>query len=72
MNITTEYDPKDSPMPLDFFLNRYGISKTTAWRWRKRGLPTSQVGAKIFCRESDFVRWIESGAKLPPGTGAGA
>jgi hypothetical protein len=55
------FNPKDRPMPLDFFLNRYGISRTTAWRWRKRGLPVSQVGAKIFCRESDFVRFLESG-----------
>ena len=45
--MTQAYDSKDCPMPLDFFLQRYGISRTTAWRWRKHGLPTLQVGAKI-------------------------
>lgn len=50
---------KSCPLPLDFFLNRYGISRTTAWRWRTRGLPTLQVGSKIFCRESDFVAFLE-------------
>jgi len=53
------FDLKDCPMPLDFFLNRYGISRTTAWRWRANGLSTLKVGAKIFCRESDFVRFLE-------------
>ena len=55
--------PKDCPMPLDFFLRRYGISRTTARRWRKNGLPTLQVGAKIFCRESEFIRFMETQTK---------
>ena len=54
------YDPKDCPMPLDYFLMRYGISRTTAWRWRKLGLPTLQVGAKVFCRESELVQFMEA------------
>lgn len=58
--MTQAYDPKDCPMPMDFFLRSYCISRTTAWRWRKKGLPTLQVGAKIFCRESDFVRFMEA------------
>ena len=57
------FDPKDAPLPLEFFMRRYAISRTTCWRWRRAGLPTSQVGAKIFCRESDFVKWLESGGK---------
>lgn len=60
------FDPKDAPLPLEFFLRRYSISRTTCWRWRLAGLPTSQVGAKIFCRESDFVKWLESGGKPQP------
>lgn len=58
--MTQTYDPKDCPMPLDFFLQRYGISRTTAWRWRKNGLPTLRVGSKIFCRESEFVHFMEA------------
>lgn len=60
------FDPKDAPLPLEFFMVRYAISRTTCWRWRKAGLPTSQVGAKVFCRESDFVKWLESGRKPQP------
>lgn len=60
------YDPKDAPMPLEFFMRRYAISRTTCWRWRRAGLPTSQVGAKVFCRESDFVRFLEAGGKPQP------
>ena len=56
---------KSCPLPLEFFLNRYGISRTTAWRWRTRGLPTLRVGSKIFCRESDFVTFLESGGNPP-------
>jgi hypothetical protein len=57
------FDPQDAPMPLEFFQRRYAISRSTCWRWRKAGLPTSQVGAKVFCRESDFVRFLEAGGK---------
>jgi hypothetical protein len=58
--MTQGFDPKDSPLPLDFFLRRYGLSRSTAWRWRKSGLPTLHVGAKIFCRESAFVKFLEA------------
>lgn len=57
------FDAKDCPVPLQFFFKRYGVSRTTVWRWRKEGLPVSQVGAKLFCRESDFVRFLEAGGK---------
>jgi hypothetical protein len=60
--MTQAFDPKDSPLPLDFFLRRYAISRTTARRWRKNGLATLQVGSKIFCRESEFVRFMETQA----------
>ena len=54
------FDSKDCPMPMDFFIQRYGISRTTAWRWRKNGLITLQGGSKVFCRESEFVRFLEA------------
>ena len=65
MSDPTAFDPKECPMPLDFFLNHYRISRTTAWRWRKRGLPTLRVGAKLFVREGDFLRFLENGGNLP-------
>jgi hypothetical protein len=57
--VNQPYNPKDCPMPLDFYLRRYDISRTTAWRWRKHGLPTLQVGSKVFVRETDFVAFLE-------------
>jgi hypothetical protein len=68
--MTPAYDPTDCPMPLDFFLRRYDISRTTVWRWRKNGLPTLRVGAKIFCRESDFVHFMEMQSATSQGEAA--
>ena len=58
MNVTT-FDPKDTPLPLDFYERKYQISRTTLWRYRKAGLPAIGVGAKTFIRESDFVAFLE-------------
>jgi hypothetical protein len=60
--MTQAFHPKDCPMPLSFFLDRYDISSTTAWRWSKKGLPVLRVGAKLFIRESDWVRFLETQA----------
>jgi len=49
---------RDEQIPLGSFLSHYGISRTTAWRWRKQGLPTLRVGAKIFCRVRDFEAFL--------------
>ncbi len=68
--MTQLHDSKDGPLPLDFFIKNYGISRTTAWRWRKLGLPTLKVGAKIFCRESEFLRFMEEQSRSnQPGVG---
>ena len=53
------FDPKDTPLPLDYYERTYHVSRTTLYRYRKAGLPTLQVGSKIFCRESQFVSWLE-------------
>lgn len=57
--MTQAYDSKDCPMPLDFFLRRYGISRTTAWRWEKMRLRILHVGGKRFIRPSDWAAFIE-------------
>jgi hypothetical protein len=52
------FDPKDCPLPLDYFERKYGLSRTTLWRYRRAGLPAVGVGAKCFVRESDFVTFL--------------
>ncbi|MGE3313048.1 MAG: helix-turn-helix domain-containing protein [Limisphaerales bacterium] len=51
-----QFDPKDPPLPLEFFQTRYQLSRTTLWRYRRAGLHAIGVGAKTFIRESDLVR----------------
>lgn len=49
----------ETPMPHTYLLKKYDVSRTTFWRWRtERGLPCQTVGAKIFVRESDIVRFL--------------
>ncbi len=52
------FDPKDPPLPLEFFETRYQLSRTTLWRYRRAGLRAIGVGTKTFVRESDFVRFL--------------
>ena len=53
------FDPRDTPLPLDYYERKYNVSRTTLWRYRKAGLPAVGVGAKTFVRESDFVAFLE-------------
>jgi hypothetical protein len=55
----SNFNPRDCPLPLDFYERKYGVSRTTLWRYRKAGLPAVGVGAKCFVRESDFVAFLE-------------
>ena len=55
----------ECPLPVAFYLKKFGVSRTTFWRWERRGLPVLQVGAKKFCRESDFVRFLQAGGNPP-------
>jgi hypothetical protein len=53
------FDPHNTPLPLGFFEVKYGLSRTTLWRYRRAGLPAVGVGAKCFVRASDFVQFLE-------------
>lgn len=54
----TNFTPNDPPMPHDYVLSKYHVSRTTFWRWRKAGLECLTVGSKIFVRESEIARFI--------------
>ena len=53
------FDYHDTPMPLDYYERKYGVSRTALWRYRKSGLAELGVGAKTFIKESDFVAFLE-------------
>ena len=57
--MSTPFDHRDTPLPLDYYERKYNVSRTTLWRYRKAGLPAVGVGAKCFVRESDFVSFLE-------------
>ena len=56
---TTASDPRDVPLPLDYFERKYQLSRTTLWRYRKAGLPAIGVGSKCFVKESDFCSFLK-------------
>ncbi len=53
----------ETPLPVPFYLRKYNLSRTTLWRWTKRGLRVMQVGQKQFVFESEFLRFLEAGGK---------
>jgi hypothetical protein len=57
--MTTPFDYRDTPLPLDFFVRKYDTSRPTLWRYRHAGLPAVVVGSKVFIKESDFVAFLE-------------
>ena len=57
---TQPVSPPETPLPVPFYLRKYGVSRTTFWRWEKLGLPVMQVGAKKFVLESEFLRFLKS------------
>jgi len=63
------------PVPLDEFIRQFGVSATTAWRYRKKGwLVTLNIsGRHYLSRESiaNFLRRAESGefSKMPRNPG---
>jgi hypothetical protein len=57
--MTTNFNHRDTPLPISYFEAKYRLSRVTLWRYRRAGLPAIGVGAKTFIRESDFVAFLE-------------
>jgi hypothetical protein len=57
--MSTNFDHRDTSLPLSYFETKYQLSRVTLWRYRKAGLPAVGVGAKTFIRESDFVAFLQ-------------
>ena len=53
------------PIALDRFIERIGITDTTAWRWRKKGwLNTRNIAGRLYIAPKDlreFNRRMEAG-----------
>ncbi len=52
------FDHSDTPLPLNYYEQKYFVSRTTLWRYRRAGLVAVGVGAKTFIRESDFIAFL--------------
>ena len=67
MNPAVPFDPKATPMPMSYLQRKFQFSRTTGWRYEIAGLQVIRVGNKVFCRESDFVLFLEkmNGQKVP-------
>lgn len=57
--MSTNFDHRDTPLPISYYERKYDISRITLWRWRRGGLPAVGVGAKTFIKESEFVAFLE-------------
>ncbi len=48
-------DTKNEYMPLEFWLKKLNVNRSTVWRWQKQGLVTPRyIGKKVFFRQIDF------------------
>ena len=45
---------------------RFGVSRSTVWRWQKLGLRVVSVGNVVRVRESDLMEWVERHLKVTP------
>jgi hypothetical protein len=50
----------DTPLPTSHFQRKYGVSRTSLWRWEQLGLRILHVAGKRFVRPSDWCAFIES------------
>jgi hypothetical protein len=67
MSEPDKFDPKDTPLPVAYLHKKYSVSRTTWWRYEKAGLNVIRVGSKAFCRESEFVAFLQrmNGQTIP-------
>jgi len=56
---------EEVPISLDSFIQRIGVTDTTAWRWRKKGwLKTQNILGRVYITAPDlreFNRRLEAG-----------
>jgi len=56
---------EEVPISLDSFIQRIGVTDTTAWRWRKKGwLKTQNIAGRVYIAAPDlheFNRRLEAG-----------
>ena len=56
---------EEVPISLDAFIQRIGVTDTTAWRWRKKGwLKTLNISGRVYIAAPDlreFNRRVEAG-----------
>ncbi len=55
----TPFDHHNTPLPQEYFEQKYSTSRTTIWRYRRAGLPAIVVGSKVFIREKAFCEFLE-------------
>lgn len=52
---------RDNPLPAAVIRQKYELSEETLSLWSQHGLPLLRVGSNVFVRESEVVRFIETG-----------
>ena len=48
----------DTPLPLAYWQQRLQISRTSLWRWTRRGLKTETVAGRTFIRPTAVSEFI--------------
>ena len=65
INTAQALEMAEIPISLDAFIQRIGVTDTTAWRWRKRGwLNTRNIAGHLYVAPKDlreFNRRMEAG-----------
>ena len=57
--MSTTFDPRDVPLPIEHYIRTQNTSRTTIWRWEIQGLRILHVGGKRFIRPSDWSAFCE-------------